>query len=70
MSNFDPMMKASTQSGPETKPIEACGGGFNAAPRPSKSDRAAGEAEMRRSTVSAFPSKPALSACRPPLFRR
>ena len=70
MSNFAPMMKASTQSAPEAKPIEACGGSFDAAPRPSKSDLANGESEMRRSTVSAFTAKPALSACRPPLFRR
>ena len=70
MSNFDHMMKASTQSAPEAKPIEACGGSFNAAPRPSKSGLAAGELVMPRSTVSAFIAKPALSACRRRSFRR
>jgi len=70
MSDIDNMMKASTRSAPQAKPIEACGGSFNAAPRPSKSDPAAGELEMPRSTVSTFVAKPALSGCRPPLFRR
>jgi len=70
MSNFDPMMKASTQSAPKAKPIEACDGGFNAAPPASKGDLAAGEPEIPRSTTPAFVDKPAPSGGRPPLFRR
>jgi hypothetical protein len=70
MSDIDHVMKASTRSAPEAEPIEEWGGSFNAAPRPSESDLAAGESEMPRSTVSAFIAKPSLSACRPPLFRR
>jgi hypothetical protein len=70
MSDIDHMMKASTQSAPEAKPIEKFGGAFNAAAPALKNNLAAGESEMPRSTVSAFIAKPALSACRPPLFRR
>jgi hypothetical protein len=71
MSGIDPMMKASTQSAPEeAKPIEKCGGGFKAAPPPSKNDLADDESETSCSTATAFAAKPAPSAGRPPLFRR
>ena len=74
MSDIDHMMKASTQSAPEAKPIEHPGGGFNAAPLTSKNDFADGEAEMPRSKVTDFPCEidpagwpaAALSALTPP----
>jgi len=70
MLDIDHMMKASTQSALEAKPIERPGGSFNAAPPTPKSDLADGQSEMPRSTATAFTAKPASSACRPPLFGR
>jgi hypothetical protein len=70
MSEIGHMMKSSTQSAPEAKPIEKPGGGFNAAPPTSKNDLADGQSEKLRATATTFPSRPTPSACRPPLFRR
>ncbi len=70
MSDLDHVMKASTQSTRDAKPMEQFSGSFNAAPSPSKNDLADGESEMPRSKVTAFTAKPTLSAGRPPLFRR
>jgi hypothetical protein len=70
VSNIDHVMKASTQSAPEATRTEKLGGRVNEALPASKNDLVDGQSGTPRPTVSGFIAKPALSTCRPPLFRR
>jgi hypothetical protein len=69
MSDID-HAKTSTQSASAAVPIEKLVGGVEAVRPGAKNDLRDGRSGAPRSTVSAFIAKPALSACRPPLFRR
>ena len=70
MSDIEHVVKASTQSAPEAEPIGKLGSRVNATLSASKKDLTDDHSKTPRSTLSAFIAKPALSACRPPLFRR
>jgi len=70
MSNTEQVTKALAQAGHQAKPIEQFRGDFNATSPPSKNDPADDDADMPRSTVTAFAAKSAPLAGRRPLFRR
>jgi hypothetical protein len=70
MSNIDDVMNASTQSAQDVTRIEKLGGRVNEVPPASENGLAASQSVTARAKLSGFIAKPALSACRPPLFRR